>query len=1573
MIMTKPSCFKRSLSVLLAVMMVFGMGVTNVFAAEGKSAALADGSYRVPLSFNYYYAGQMYEMATGKPNALISTPGQIEVKDGKMAVTLFAGKDGSDYVTGFQYRLQSETEFTDAQVSDTDGDGNADQISFTIDYTEDYLVTNVLYTSSQADFVSALCFDFSRAELEGGGNPPVEELGEATHTIKLKVDSSSGEKSIKIPDEDMSIITSAGGMDNAISAYLDEAELVEKDGEYTLLLRMARTGMFSSTMKDFHVVEMDSEDSNNQTHTAITPVETTYKGAEIYEFHIPLGTKEELGNSIWMWCEGFAPLGDMSMSFYSKVEIIPELNYLINLSEPALPEDGIYTGKVGVYDYRQSIYDRFYASDDVVVDVKDGTATVFIKVKKGFMNSQTGFLYYSVYGRDTSSQTNTATIVPISGEDAHYMLVKTTDLRRMFYTGTGTTTSGDNIALAFRVDMDSLQKDDSAEAMELLNTGNYTADIEVTDADGNASSLASYFQTTAVPVKSENGKMTVTLNLTQAGLENFKQRIYTESKELVATPISGTDLNMVDVNLYYKGDTAVLTAEKDGQPVSFQVKLKQDTIHAVRDVNLLPDGNYTVNIECLKDISNDVSMSGSYFDKEAVSVKVEDEKIYMTLTIKTESDDGTMTNLVQGLKHKVNGAWVVDDPQPTEEYPDGIDRITETIQIDSLEEPIYVQIYVTAMGWWATLRIVPDMNTLEGESLGNMMAMPEVSTNPSTYTGMFSNDETIMVTLSTAEEAADIYYTVDGSTPVVGTAKTFRYTKPFSVEAVSEEMNTVTVKAITYKDGSRSFTKSQDIIFLAKNDEPVISATEPGVYAVPYRIWKAFEQDYSMADDAVDGNMIVQVYEDEDGTLKSNYYMTVKKRDQDGIVGHLLQLWNIPGTDAPTGAPSDYELAEEKASVLTTVNEEGLDGTAADYPRSLRFTRGSSGEEYFYIRVDVDAMGDTHQSAKIVMDWDNAQKASLPDGVYEVDYTIMKAFEQDYSMANDVIDGPMTVEISNGAATYTLKVKARDQDGIIGHLLQLWNIPGTDAPTGAPSDYELDSQLAEILSTVNEEGFDGTKANYGNVFEFTRDTTGEDYFYIRVDVDAMGNDHQSAKLVTDWSTAKWLSEANNQVATPVLTNSGSFADSMRVVITCATEGADIYYTVDGSVPSAANGIKYTGEFTVSATTTVKAIAVKEGLDDSAVAFATYTKDSAIDPDEDDDDDKPIVLGPGRYTTDVQLWHAYSNQASMGNVAFADVEDMLVVEENGKYVLHVATKPVRVSGYTTAITGMACADGSKVTVEETAVFTTNTKYDGTAHELEYIKVFSIELDSLDTEYIGMKMKVPYTHMDAVGAATDGWLYCRLKIDLSDAVKVSDDYELAPSEKLEEQSPAVDYTDAKTGVKIHADKGVFEEGVQIIVTEIIKGADYDSTASALNEVGKKFKLYDVKFLDAQGNEVVPNGTVSISLPITAGYDSANLAVYRMVDVGKVLVKGAVEDGYYTVITRSAGLYTLVEKDSTITDAQNTTNVNDGTNSGTTTSPQTGDNSNLALWFMLMLASAGILAVLTLTGKRKTFKGE
>ncbi len=79
------------------------------------------------------------------------------------------------------------------------------------------------------------------------------------------------------------------------------------------------------------------------------------------------------------------------------------------------------------------------------------------------------------------------------------------------------------------------------------------------------------------------------------------------------------------------------------------------------------------------------------------------------------------------------------------------------------------------------------------------------------------------------------------------------------------------------------------------------------------------------------------------------------------------------------------------------------------------------------------------------------------------------------------------------------------------------------------------------------------------------------------------------------------------VATPTITpNSGSFLTSQEVSIACATADATIYYTTDGSNPTTSS-TQYTEAFTVTETTTVKAFAVKSGLDNSQVATATYTK------------------------------------------------------------------------------------------------------------------------------------------------------------------------------------------------------------------------------------------------------------------------------------------------------------------------------------------------------------------------------
>ena len=77
------------------------------------------------------------------------------------------------------------------------------------------------------------------------------------------------------------------------------------------------------------------------------------------------------------------------------------------------------------------------------------------------------------------------------------------------------------------------------------------------------------------------------------------------------------------------------------------------------------------------------------------------------------------------------------------------------------------------------------------------------------------------------------------------------------------------------------------------------------------------------------------------------------------------------------------------------------------------------------------------------------------------------------------------------------------------------------------------------------------------------------------------------------------------VATPVFAPvSGTYYDAQTVSITCETEGANIYYTLDGSTPTASSTL-YTAPVTIDSTMTVKAIAIL-GTESSSVATATYT-------------------------------------------------------------------------------------------------------------------------------------------------------------------------------------------------------------------------------------------------------------------------------------------------------------------------------------------------------------------------------
>ena len=106
--------------------------------------------------------------------------------------------------------------------------------------------------------------------------------------------------------------------------------------------------------------------------------------------------------------------------------------------------------------------------------------------------------------------------------------------------------------------------------------------------------------------------------------------------------------------------------------------------------------------------------------------------------------------------------------------------------------------------------------------------------------------------------------------------------------------------------------------------------------------------------------------------------------------------------------------------------------------------------------------------------------------------------------------------------------------------------------------------------------------------------------------------------MTDSSVASATYTINippQKVATPTFSPAaGTYTAAQSVEISCTTDGAEIYYTTDGSNPSASS-TAYSGAITVGETTTIKAIAVKEGMTDSSVASTTYTISEGPEPSE----------------------------------------------------------------------------------------------------------------------------------------------------------------------------------------------------------------------------------------------------------------------------------------------------------------------------------------------------------------------
>lgn len=207
------------------------------------------------------------------------------------------------------------------------------------------------------------------------------------------------------------------------------------------------------------------------------------------------------------------------------------------------------------------------------------------------------------------------------------------------------------------------------------------------------------------------------------------------------------------------------------------------------------------------------------------------------------------------------------------------------------------------------------------------------------------------------------------------------------------------------------------------------------------------------------------------------------------------------------------------------------------------------------------------------------------------------------------------------------------------------------------------------------------------------------------------------------------SPSTSTVENPVFTPAAGTYDAVQnVTLTCGTDGAKIYYTTDLSTPTVASTL-YTGAITVDKTTTIKAIAVKEGYTSSNVVTAVYIIDIPVSYTS----VPTFTPAPGTYT---ETQHVTISCNTTGARIYYTTDGSEPTTESALYGGETI-----VANTSMTIKAFAVADGSEPSYVVTAVYTID---DGTATGTGTYK----RISSLSELVSGKKYLIVYD-----GAKTD----------------------------------------------------------------------------------------------------------------------------------------------------------------------------------------------------------------------------
>jgi len=495
-------------------------------------------------------------------------------------------------------------------------------------------------------------------------------------------------------------------------------------------------------------------------------------------------------------------------------------------------------------------------------------------------------------------------------------------------------------------------------------------------------------------------------------------------------------------------------------------------------------------------------------------------------------------------------------------------------------------------------------------------ATPTFSPAPGNYTSMPT------VTISSTTPGANIYYTINGTTPttasqgyngpiVVRSATTFKAIageSGYANSPVATGAYTLTAGAPTFSPVAGTYSSTQTVTISSVTPGATIYYTTNGstpttsspVYGAPISVSssetiKAFAAETGFTSSAVTSAAYTinfapaatPTFSPVAGTYTSPQSVALSSTTPGANIYYTTNGTTPTTSSTPYTSPISVSSSETIKAIATATGYATSPVGSAAYTINIPVAAvptfsPAAGTYSAYQTVTVS---DTTPSAFIYYTTDGSTPttSSPHSGVAPVKIPVNS------SMTIKAIAGAVNYTASAVAsATYTLTTATPTFSPAAGTYTSWKSVTLSDTTGGAVIYYTTDGSTPTTSSTA-----------YNHPITVSSTQT------IKAIASAASNGYNNSAVASATYTL-------NLTATPTPAISpagGTFVARQTVTLSDSASGAIIYYTTNGSTPTTASS-QYGGPFTVTSTETVKAIAVVTNDSPSAVATATFSPAAA---------------------------------------------------------------------------------------------------------------------------------------------------------------------------------------------------------------------------------------------------------------------------------------------------------------------------------------------------------------------------